>query len=176
MVNPINLAKDAPCTLPFPVLISNTVVVVDSAAALSLFTFLPWIPKLTIDTGSSIVSLHHVVLKIFFRSEGLHTQLFSIQDTWKFKGLRIFQSESCLDFSPSLTSLSHPVLPGHRWIDWGWLSPWKPLLHHEYFVHRCCMLWPWLWCGLSENWKRGCRPLKCHGYAKSHWQSWWNTW
>ena len=35
MVNPINLAKDAPCTLPFPVLISNTVVVVDSVAALS---------------------------------------------------------------------------------------------------------------------------------------------
>ena len=81
MVNPINLAKDAPCTLPFPVLISSTVVVVDSAAALSLFAFHSWVPELTIYAGSSIVSLHHVILMIFFRVKSLHTQLPSLQHT-----------------------------------------------------------------------------------------------
>ena len=85
MVDPINLAKDAPCKLPCPVF-TRSVVLVDSAAALSLFAFLSWVPKLAIYAGSSIVSLHHVILMIFFRVESLRTQLPSLQDTWDFQG------------------------------------------------------------------------------------------
>ena len=73
MVDPINLAKDTPCQLPCPVF-ARFVVFFDSAAALSLFAFFSWVIKLTIYADSSIVSLHHVVHKIFFRGKGFLTQ------------------------------------------------------------------------------------------------------
>ena len=85
MVDCINLAKDASCKLPCPVL-TRSVVIIDSGAALSLFAFPSWVPKLTIYADSSIVSLHRVILKIFFRVEGLDTQLPSLQDAWDFQG------------------------------------------------------------------------------------------